>query len=378
MILVSITALFTVAYLGLVVYFIRGWRRLPEAHVPPDFVADLSVTLIVPSRNEEEHLPRCLDSLLQQNYPKQLLDVVVVNDHSEDNTLAIAKRYEQHHFRVIDLKDHERPDTRSYKKLAIDTAIQSSQSSLIVTLDADCTVDFNWLTSMVSALKQSGDVCVLGPVMINSKDDFFASIQALDIASLTGVAAATAGWDRPLLANGANMCYAREAYLGVNGLVESQHITSGDDMFLLQKFVKRFPNKITYCKSPDAVVYTQPEPDFVSFFNQRLRWASKSGSFKDVGTLAVVAFVYLFDVLLLVNAIAAVNSRIHFNAFLLQLLVKCFADIFFLREVTTFFNQRQLLDIFLPTQLFRLVYVVLTGAVAWFVPVRWKGRKVYR
>ncbi|HZG01840.1 MAG TPA: glycosyltransferase, partial [Chitinophagales bacterium] len=333
------------------------------------------------ARDEEENIQRCLESLRQQLYPKELLDVIVVNDHSTDSTLAIAQAFAtKHGFKVIDLKDHVPPatDIRSYKKLAIETAVRSTEASVIVTLDADCTVDLTWLMTLVAALKKSGDVCVLGPVMIEASNDFFSQIQALDVASLTGVAAATAGWDKPLVANGANMCFTRKAYLDVNGLVESQRVTSGDDMFLLQKFVKAFPNKITYCKSPEAVVYTKASPDFVSFFNQRLRWASKSGRFKDVRTLAVVMFVYFFDVLLLVNAAMAVNSKWHFNVFLGQLLVKCFADIFFLKDVVTFFNRRHLLDLFLPTQLFRLVYVVLTGFGAWFVPVKWKGRKVFR
>ena len=165
MILLVVTVLFTLVYVAMVVWLLQGWRRLPESHVPPGFTADLHVAVIVPARNEEERLPRCLDSLLEQNYPKHLLDVIIVNDHSEDNTLQIAQRYAQHGFTTIDLKDFATPDTRSYKKLAIETAIRSTQATLIATLDADCTVDFNWLTTMVAALKQSGDICVLGPVM---------------------------------------------------------------------------------------------------------------------------------------------------------------------------------------------------------------------
>lgn len=380
MILLVVTVVFTVAYVTMIVWLIRGWRRLPEAHVPPGFIPDVSVAVIISARNEEQNLPRCLNALVEQLYPKELLEIMVVNDHSDDETLNVAKQFETRGVKIIDLKNNvEKADSiRSYKKLAIQTAIQSTNASVIMTIDADCTVEFNWVRTMVAALKRSGDVCVLGPVMIEQNHDFFSQIQALDIASLTGVAAATVGWDKPMVANGANMCYTRNAYEAVNGLVESERVTSGDDMFLLQKFVQHFPNKITYCISRDALVTTKAAPDFVSFFNQRLRWASKSMRFKDAKTLLTVAFVYLFDVLILVNAVAAVNSRLHFNIFLGQILVKCFADIFFLKDVVTFFNRRHLLDLFLPTQLFRLVYVVLTGIGAWIIPATWKGRKVYR
>lgn len=147
MILLSVTILFVITYVIMMAWLIAGWRRLPEVHVPPGFVPDISVAVIIPARNEEENISHCLESLLHQTYPKELLEVVVVNDHSEDETLEIAKRFEQHGVKIIDLIDYipSQTEIRSYKKLAIETGINSTKSSVIITMDADCTVEFSTL-----------------------------------------------------------------------------------------------------------------------------------------------------------------------------------------------------------------------------------------
>lgn len=379
MILLVITGVFCVTYICWMAWLIMGWRRLPKTHIPPDFQPGLSVTVIIIARNEEAYISQCLDSILNQSYPSALTRVTVVNDHSSDRTLSIVSGYEQKGVNVIDLQSEmDGEPVYSYKKLALQTAINDTDTTLIATVDADCTVEYNWLSTMVAAISRSGDLCVIGPVMIENKTDFFSEMQALEMASLTGVAAASAGWDKPLVANAANMCYSREAFLSIQKVFHNSRITSGDDIFLLQQLDKLYPGKTTYCKAASAVVTTKAEADFISFFHQRLRWASKIRKYQDLKAILISVFILLFDILILINAIAIASDNIYATSFAIIVLVKSFSDIFFLRDVVTFFDRRALLDIFLPTQLFRWIYVILTGFAVWITPIRWKGRRVYK
>ena len=52
-----------------------------------------SVSIIIPARNEEKNIERCLDSLMLLNFPKEKLEVIVVDDESTDNTAALVSSY---------------------------------------------------------------------------------------------------------------------------------------------------------------------------------------------------------------------------------------------------------------------------------------------
>ena len=52
-----------------------------------------TISIIIPARNEAENIQHCLDSICNQSYPKHLYEIIVVDDHSTDNTAAIVKKY---------------------------------------------------------------------------------------------------------------------------------------------------------------------------------------------------------------------------------------------------------------------------------------------
>jgi len=65
----------------------RGWKAVPDWNVPPDFTPTVSITLLVPARNEAENLWSCLASIQAGHYPSDLLEIFVIDDFSGDNTV---------------------------------------------------------------------------------------------------------------------------------------------------------------------------------------------------------------------------------------------------------------------------------------------------
>ena len=107
-------------------FLLRGllsaWYALPEWEIQEGWMPRTRVTVIVPARNEEKHIQACLHHILHQDYPKTLLEVIVVDDHSTDRTAAITEGFTASNLRLLPLAGHLNADSsiQSYKKKAIE------------------------------------------------------------------------------------------------------------------------------------------------------------------------------------------------------------------------------------------------------------------
>jgi len=103
------------------------------------------VSIIIPARNEEQNIGRCLDSLLDQTLPKTQIEIIVVDDGSGDSTSSIVRTYAEKNVRLLQLSDEV-----GGKKLALTKGIEIASHPLIVTTDADCIYPNNWLNTLLS------------------------------------------------------------------------------------------------------------------------------------------------------------------------------------------------------------------------------------
>ena len=252
-------------YALLCIFLVRSWRRLPEWSVPEQFVPRTPVTVVVPARNEADNIEACLRSVFQQNYPLHLLEVIVVDDHSEDDTSTIVERLNRPNLRLLRLADFVQAGaTTSFKKKAIDTAIAHARGELIVTTDADCTAPPDWLPAIVSLYEQCRPQAILASVGLSPTLNAWERFQALDMAGLMLCSGALAHRGMPLLANGANLAYAKSAFEAVQGFDGIDHLASGDDLMLIHKIAASFPGQVLFLKHRGSTVLTPPKPDAAS------------------------------------------------------------------------------------------------------------------
>lgn len=385
MISILISILLLLPYGVLLLYYRRAWTGIPAFVPKVEKQSDLPfVSVIISARNEEAGIAACLRSMAQQSYPNHRFEVIVVNDHSEDNTAGLVTSFaaRESNVRLINLEDHVKGGPlNSYKKKAIETGIAHSKGELIMTTDADCIAPIDWIFTVVSYYNKHESAMIASPVRISMPDGadrsqrFFYAFQILDFATLQGITGAALFKEFHYMANGANLAYPKSIFTEVGGFKGVDEIASGDDMFLMEKVRMIKPHKIHYLKSHACTVSTFPEKTLSLFFNQRIRWASKSSSYRDYKIKSVLALVYAINAWALILLGMSIYL-LSFSHFLIFLALKIAFELLFLLPVTKFFGQRQLLWWFLPFQPFHILYILLAGWLGSFGSYKWKGRKV--
>ena len=190
------------------------------------------------------------------------------------------------------------------------------------------------------------------------------------------VPAAAVGAGFHSMCNGANLCYSKEAFYQVDGFKGVDHIASGDDMLLMHKLYKQYPNEVHYSKAADSIVLTEPVETVAAFFRQRIRWASKSDQYDDKRIFWVLLLVYLLNVFFVVLFVAACFNSSLWMLFAGSLLFKTIIELIFLLPVSTFFQKEKLLLWFPLAQPCHIIYTVIAGWLGKFGSYEWKGRKV--
>jgi cellulose synthase/poly-beta-1,6-N-acetylglucosamine synthase-like glycosyltransferase len=385
MILLLISVLLLLPYILLISYYRQSWLQI-KTYVCSEKEAEHTTTIsvIVPARNEEKNIRLCIESIIKQTYPVPLFELLIIDDHSVDSTADIANSLKQNNIRLISLSDFTGSENlNSYKKKAIEIAINLSKGNLIVTTDADCIVQPTWLKTIASCYEETGSVFITAPVAYIdtlSTDSLFKKFlkifQSLDFMTLQGITGASVYKKFHNMCNGANLAYEKKIFYEVGGFEGIDNIASGDDMLLMHKIQKLYPEKISYLKSPDAIVKTQPAQTAGEFINQRIRWASKADKYPDIKITAVLFLVYFFNLWIIFLAICSVFYSQAFYFFLLLFIAKGGIELLFLYSVTKFFQKQKLLWWLLPSEPFHIFYTLIAGWLGKFGSYKWKGRKV--
>ena len=160
--IISIISLLLLAiYVGLLIYLIIGWAKIDQLEIKKSNF-ETKVTILIAARNEEEKIHLTIEDILNQGYPKSLTEIIIVDDHSTDNTSQIIKSYADSGVKLLQLKE-DKP-LNSYKKKAISEAIKISTGDLMVATDADCRMGNKWLESIVGYYEQQNLVFISAPV----------------------------------------------------------------------------------------------------------------------------------------------------------------------------------------------------------------------
>ena len=242
-------------------------------------------TVIVPFRDEKENLPLLLNSFSKLNYPSNLFNVILVDDDSKEQFPISSFQF------PVTLLNNNRV-SNSPKKDAILTAMQTVVTDWIITTDADCMVPKNWLLTLDNYIQTHNVSMIAGAVTYNCKPSFLHQFQQLDMASLQGATMGSFGIHQGFMCNGANFAYTKSLFLELNGFEGNDGIASGDDVFLLQKAINDATNQVHYLKSKDTIVISNPLNNWKALFYQRVRWASKTGSYQSAfgKMLAIIVF----------------------------------------------------------------------------------------
>lgn len=373
-----VTAVLAILYIGIIIQYTKWFKQLST--YSPTIKASLTrFSIIIPARNEENNIEKCILSIYKNKYPDHLFEVIVIDDHSTDTTAkkVIALQHYYANLKLIKLADalNHQP-INSYKKKAIEVGIANASFEWIITTDADCTPPADWLELYDSYIQKKDVVFIAAPVLFKNTGSWLSIFQCLDFLVLQGITAASVSAGYHSMCNGANIAYSKNAFFSVNGFKDVDKVASGDDMLLMGRIKKEFPDKIGYLFSPLAIVYTDIADSWKALLNQRIRWASKAPHYKDNKIFLVLLIVYLFNVLLLILPFTALYDVVFLSYWGLLVLVKAGSEFFFLLYVSKFYKQQQLLKWFFLMQPLHIIYTVVVGWLGKFGSYHWKGRVV--
>ena len=372
--IVSIVSLMlTFLYAFLVLFLRRGWLKIiPFKKV--DIKPVTKVSILIAARNEEDKIHLTINDILAQDYPKELFELIIVDDHSTDRTSEIISSYAQRGVKLIKLDEKE--PLNSYKKKAIAEAINMSTGELIITTDADCRMGSNWLNTIVNYYDQNDYNLISAPVIYFEEKSLFERLQTLEFLYLIGLGAAGIGNKIPSTCNGANLAYKKEVFLKLDGFKGIDDLASGDDELFLHKVAHAYPGTIGFCKAEDAVVYTHGKATLKEFIQQRKRWASKSVKYKDKKIMFLAIAIWFFNVSLVMNLLLGLFIPVLLKLVFIQFVIKFIAELFYLEPLTTFAKRKNLLPYLSFMTILHVAYFIFIGLAGNSGKYLWKGRMV--
>lgn len=370
-----VTVFLLLAYGLFFQYYHAWWNAVPEQK-PSAQINTLKISVVIPARNEAGNIGHCLSCIVAQDYPRQLVEIIVADDASEDDTARIVLEMAATHPCIRYLRIDAGENAAAPKKRALATAIGQASGELIITTDADCAMGPRWISRLVQQHVSTGQVFIAAPVQIKDTGSILSRFQALDFLTMQGITAAVVHRKLLNMCNGANLAYSKAAFDAVGGFNDIDRIASGDDMLLMQKLAERFPDAIGYCKSKDAIVATAPAPNWKAFYRQRVRWASKARHYKQPAMFWVLLHVYCTNFALLCLLLMSFKYPLSLMYFVLLCATKFLMEVIFVKPVAQFFQQEKLLPWLLWLQPLHIVYIVVAGLMAQLTGYEWKGRRL--
>lgn len=371
--MIYILILISIIYLALIMAFIIGFEKV-ETVKNNDTVPKNRFSIVIPFRNEAHNLLGLLKSISIINYPSELFEILLVNDDSQDYFNMIIEEFTNRNpslnFQL--LKNIRK--TNSPKKDAINTTINISNFEWIVTTDADCVVPVNWLKLFNQFIDEEKPFFISAPVKFRAQNSFLFHFQNLNFTSLMGSTIGGFGTEKPIMCNGANLCYRKETFLELRGFKGNTEIASGDDIFLLEKMFKAYPNKVKFLKSEETIVKTKAENTWKLFVNQQIRWASKSASYKSIFAKFVGIVVFSENLLVLVLGIAAMLFPQNWLYFILVFTLKIIVDFMLIAQTAVFLKNTKSLKYYLFVSFLYPFFIVYIGCLSLFKNYEWKGR----
>lgn len=356
----------TGAYVVLALVFWLGLQRKPRRcrHSEPQ------VAVIIAARNEAANIPVCLQAIENLDYPKKKLEVVIVDDHSEDITAERVRNFisEKANYRLISLTD---PATAGLGKMgAVARGIENCRADFIFLTDADCVVPSQWIHSLLALFDEHTGL--VGAVTLldqpGQKTPRFGKVQSLDWLYLLSIARAAAELGQPQSWVGNNLAFRRVAYDQVGGF-QRLGFSLTEDFALLRAIVRETDWRMRFALVQEATVISQPVLPLAQLYHQRRRWSAGIRNTRLLGLASmVISFLaHLFILLSLFSGPTFIPGLIGLAGILI-------GDFCILTSSARKLGRRDLLKYFPLFQIYYFAYTtILALALIFDRNITWKG-----
>jgi biofilm PGA synthesis N-glycosyltransferase PgaC len=371
MILSTVTFTLTLLYSLFILKCHFEWKKIENRSEEKLISNDITVSVVIPFRNEAQNLPTLIRSLKDQNYPTANVVFIFVNDHSNDDSMEVAKN-NCCNAGIENAIFLESP--AESKKAAISFAVEHSHSEIIITTDSDTQMGKEWISSLVNIFSNNDTGMICGPVKLYGRKNFSGRMQEMEFYGLTGIGAASIHINKPMFCNGANLAFRRQDFNRVGGY-ENSLSQSGDDTQLMQKIHNVINKKIIFIKDKRSIVVTGTLTKSKDLLRQRKRWASKIPFTLSAYTILIAILAWFVHGLLLAQIIYSIINSEYFFLFL-SIVIKVLIETILIKSVAEFYNEKVSWFLMLITQPLYCIYIFYIGMTAPFGKYNWKDRNV--
>jgi cellulose synthase/poly-beta-1,6-N-acetylglucosamine synthase-like glycosyltransferase len=219
------------------------------------------VCIIVPCYNEEATLAKTIDSLLALDYPKEKLDLIVVDDGSKDHTYRVAKKYESKGVRVFKKEN-------GGKYTALNLGLSKTKAEFVGALDADSFVNPDALKKILSYFDNPRVMAVTPSLKVYNPKSWIQRIQMVEYSLGIFFRKMYAFIGSIHVTPGPFSIY-RKAFFDKYGTYKKAYLTEDIEVALrVQSHNYLIENAV------DAYVYTVSPKSFKELYHQRKRWYS--------------------------------------------------------------------------------------------------------
>ncbi|MDG2244904.1 MAG: glycosyltransferase [Flavobacteriales bacterium] len=323
-----------------------------------------TISIVVPCRNEAHNLASLAQVIKHANVP-----IVLVDDHSTDNTFELA----QTRFPSATVIQSEGEG----KKAALLTGIRHTKTNHLLLLDADIRPTATWIEKALAAIHSSSSELLLFPILVSKTRGILQAFEAFDMLGLMTVTRSTANAGKAMLGNGAALSISKEDYLVCANELKSE-LASGDDVFLVHAMKKR-GKTIKFANDNALQVHISPTKNLKSFVGQRIRWGQKSAAYRDgismffSWTVLVVSLWFLVAVFSL--GYLAIEGRPSTPLFML-IALKILVDMWLAIKARKAFAYDIPSAALFLFSFYYPFYIFFVGIGGFFFRPNWKGRKV--
>lgn len=358
--------LVTSLYLGWVLWLYSLWKEIPDCCPAHHDAGHLSI--VVPFRNEGGNLNAFIQSLKPHLAACHNAEIIFVDDHSSDDSVQIIEQFQREHSGVFLQKQTE----TFGKKSGVDLGVSVSTRAWIVALDADIILPENWLNAIAShTLEQQADLLIL-PLRIGPATNLLSRLQEVEFLSVMGVTASMAFAGKPILCNGANLCFRKEAYNAVRKNRSDFHITSGDDLFLLHAL--KAEHRIQWVQDVRTIVATQPHTSLSGFLKQRIRWMGKTSRIKDHALRNTAYLTFLMNALVVAGFCSSIVHPVLFPYMVIFLCFKALGDALLIVAVGKWMCIKQVKRFYTLLIFIYPLYATLFPLISILYKPKWKER----
>jgi len=355
------TIIYLTAYIGLftISYYALSLFSKKSEEIELDTKRLPFVSIVIPAYNEEKTILQTIKSACNLDYPKNKLEIIVVDDGSNDKTYKIAKSLKSDIVKVFS-------KSNGGKASALNLGIKHARGEIVVTMDADTYVSSDALKKMVKCFLEKEVMCVSPSPTVHNPKGILQRLQQVEYFLGVFFRKAFASMDAIHITPGAFSAY-RKKFFDKYGLFEIGNLTEDLEMALR---IQANHYKIRYV--PDAVFYTHSPNTFFSLLKQRRRWYSGliknlwryrklfSRKYGELGVIVLPAALITITLSITLTVWLIVDSLLRLNKeiLLLKSINFSFTNLF---NFNKFFFERMYINFFShPYALFFLLFIGIT------------------